>query len=61
MSDVKICPFMSGKSGSVACTDQCKLYRSNRKGYECMFQELQAISWNGKKTSQNNNMPPQGY
>lgn len=41
----KICPFMSSLNQQVACTPQCKLYRAERKGYECHFMELQSISW----------------
>jgi len=57
----KICPFMSTPDKPVACTPVCKLYRNNRPGYECHFQEMQAISWNTKNkasNSQGGNQPP---
>ena len=53
---VKICPFMSTPEKAIPCTPNCKLYRANRKNYECHFQEMQAISWNTK-----GNAPPQNY
>lgn len=37
------CPF-SGK----VCSESCKLFRSNREGYECPFQEIPSMSWNLK-------------
>jgi len=56
-SNQKICPFMSRKGEPVFCNSQCKLYRSNRPGYECHLQEMQAISWNTKKVG---SAPPPG-
>jgi len=37
------CPF-SGK----VCNKKCKLFRSNREGYECPFMEIPSMSWNLK-------------
>ena len=39
----KECPF----SGKVCC-ESCKLFRTNREGYECPFQEIPSMSWNLK-------------
>lgn len=52
----KFCPFMSSKDKPVDCCKDCQLYRSNREGYECTFQEIIGISWNtrGVKNSNNN-------
>ena len=44
----KICPFMSALNADRECTSQCKLYRANKKGYECPFSELSCISYNLK-------------
>lgn len=45
--DGKICPFMTSPDEQVACTSQCKIYRSNKdgNGFECPFSELSSISW----------------
>ncbi len=47
-----ICPFMSDPKRQVSCTDDCKLFRESRRGYECYFQELQSISWNTRGRGQ---------
>jgi len=47
----KICPFMSTPDKAVMCTPDCKLFRNNRPGYECYFQEIQAISWHTKQAA----------
>lgn len=39
----KECPF-----SSKVCSSHCKLFRSNRQGYECPFQEIPSMSWNLK-------------
>lgn len=44
-----ICPFMSTPKIFVHCTDRCKFFKSGRKGYECIFQELGSISWNTRR------------
>ena len=36
----KICPFTGGP-----CNPNCKLYRSDKKDYECYFMELQSATW----------------
>ena len=41
----KLCPFMSNAKYQVACTPQCKIYRANKKGFECRLVELSAISY----------------
>lgn len=53
-SNVPICPFMSTPDKKVPCDPQCKLYRSNRPGYECYFQELQSIAWNTRQNPRQN-------
>ena len=37
----KECPFRDQ-----VCNSNCKLFRSNKKGYECPFQEITSMSWN---------------
>lgn len=37
----KECPFKNQM-----CNDKCKLYRKNKPGYECPFQEVSHMSWN---------------
>lgn len=46
----KICPFMSTPEKKVACTPQCRLYRSDKvgSGFVCYLMELRSISWNTK-------------
>ncbi len=39
----KVCPFRDK-----ICAFDCKLYRENRAGYECPFQEIPSMSWNLK-------------
>jgi len=51
----KFCPFMSTGSKQVSCSQNCKLYRPNRQGYECTLSEIQAISWNTRQQGQANN------
>jgi hypothetical protein len=41
----KICPFMSTPDVEVLCSGKCKLFRPEKRGYECYFMEMQAISW----------------
>jgi hypothetical protein len=36
----KICPFTGGP-----CDPNCKLYRPDKKDYECYFMELQSATW----------------
>ena len=48
----KLCPFMSDGHCEVACSPQCKLYRADKKGYECYFMVLQSISWFLKKQNE---------
>ncbi len=45
----KICPFMSTLEADRACTQQCKFYRTNKKGFECPFSELSPISYSLNK------------
>ena len=46
----KFCPFSQGHpNGPQPCNPNCKLHRSELKGYECIFHELRAITWNTKK------------
>ena len=46
----KICPFMTSPDKQVACTSQCKIYRTNKKkAYACPISELPCISFNTKK------------
>lgn len=42
----KRCPF-----NDRVCNERCKLFRNKegKKGYECLFQEIGAISWNLKE------------
>ena len=42
----KKCPF-----NDKVCNERCKLFRNKEgtKGYECLFQEIGAISWNLKE------------
>ncbi len=39
----KKCPFRDR-----VCDESCQLFR-NKEGYECLFQEIGAISWNLKE------------
>ena len=39
----KKCPFRD-----IACGPHCKLFRANKQGYECPFQEIPSMSWNLK-------------
>ena len=45
----KLCPFMSTPNAEVACTEQCKIHRADKKGFECIFSELVPISFNASK------------
>ena len=42
-SNDKKCPF-----NDRVCDESCKLFR-NKVGYECLFQEIGAMSWNLKE------------
>ena len=42
-SNDKKCPFRDR-----VCDESCQLFR-NKEGYECLFQEIAAISWNLKE------------
>jgi hypothetical protein len=44
----KLCPFRGDAKHQVACTQQCKIHRPEKKGFECMFSELASISWSLK-------------
>jgi hypothetical protein len=50
-SKKKLCPLMSRFNEPVWCAPGCKFYREkdDLKNFECVFQELQCISWNTRK------------
>ena len=39
----KECPFRDK-----VCNSSCKLFRANKPGYECPFQEISPMAWNIK-------------
>lgn len=40
--EARLCPFSGCQK---PCNPSCMLYRPDKKGYECYFQELQSIAW----------------
>lgn len=41
---------MSSTEKHQQCTAECQLFRAGKpEGFECQFNELQAISWNGRQ------------
>lgn len=41
----KFCPFMSTLEQKVPCSPHCKLYREQKKGYNCPFPEIFSVSY----------------